>query len=160
MKIKNRCAYFFIVLLFSVMAAFAIYPSFCDETINIIAGQTASVKIESIFTNVNLKQKEDIIGVNGEFSTAYKVNAKKSLNFFAKKEGDFDFTVNIYNRGGFKHLKVNVISNEKLYVCGDAIGVKVDTSGVIAVGFEPLGVSGGTEYSPAYRAGIREGDIV
>lgn len=156
LSLKKVCLTLLVVLCLLSFAELVKEP----DTLNIIVGQETNVRIKSIFKNISLSQNEEIISVNGTLDSNYKVDAKKSLKFLSKKEGIFDLTVNIFNGVPIKHIKVNVLPNEKVYVGGELIGVKLDTAGVIAVGFGKINAYDGTAVSPANEAGIKEGDIV
>lgn len=133
---------------------------FDEETINIIEGRESEIKIDSPCKFVSINQDSINIGVNGQFDTSYEVNTEKKLTFLSQKAGFYDLKVNIYNGIPLKRIKVNVLPNSKLYLGGELIGVKLNTSGVIVVGFGSI-VCDGKEYSaPANVAGIKKGDIV
>lgn len=154
--LKKICLTLIVVLAAFSWAELAKKP----DTLNIIVGQETTVRINSVFKNILLSQNEEVISVNGSMDSVYRVDTKKNLKFLSKKEGIFDLTVNIFNGVPIKRIKVNVLPNEKVYAGGELIGVKLDTSGVIAVGFGKINTAGGTAVSPANEAGIKEGDIV
>lgn len=158
---KNRRIYFiagFITILLALSYFMLTFTR--TEYINIIAGKETGVIIDAFGSEIVLSQKDKVIKVNGKLSNEYKVDANKKLSFCSEKEGVFDFTVNILNRVPIKHIKVNVLPDSQLYTGGELIGIKLDTSGVIAVGFEDISAADNKRLSPAKEAGIREGDIV
>lgn len=157
MKKKVICISSVIFLLF---VSVWLINYFDEQTINIIEGQEVCVKLDSPCKLVSLSQDSVNIGVNGQFDTSYEVDTEKNLIFLSQKAGFYDLKVNIYNGIPLKRIKVNVIPNSKLYVGGDLIGVKLNTSGVIVVGFGSIMQNGETYSSPANAAGIRKGDIV
>lgn len=58
-----------------------------------------------------------------------------------------------------KDIKVNVLPQKKLIPCGDVFGVKFFTKGVIVVGMSDIESTEGI-LNPAYKSGIRTGDVI
>ncbi len=58
-----------------------------------------------------------------------------------------------------KDIKVNVLPQVKLIPCGDVFGVKFFTKGVIVVGMSDIESTEGI-LNPAYKSGIRTGDVI
>lgn len=131
-----------------------------NDNINIIAGKETIVNLNVFTSNVKLVQKERAISVNGNLSTEYSVDTSKSLTFFSNNEGHYSLTANILGIIPIKEVTVNVLPDIKIYPGGQIIGVKLNTLGVIAVGFEDIADINGVLCSPAKNAKIMEGDII
>lgn len=58
-----------------------------------------------------------------------------------------------------KDIKVNVLPHVKVLPCGDVFGVKFFTKGVIVVGMSDIESTEGI-LNPAYKSGIRTGDVI
>jgi len=58
-----------------------------------------------------------------------------------------------------KDVRVNILKDMKLVPCGDVFGVKFFTKGVLVVGMSDVESTEGI-LNPAYKAGIRTGDII
>ncbi len=157
---KNRRIFYIVLIVMFLTASVYAVKSTQTEYINIIVGKETSVDLNSLTGKLFLSQKEKIVEVNGQLSEDYEIDPQKKLIFCSEKEGVFDFTVNILYRVPIKHIKVNVLPDTCLYVGGELIGVKLDTLGVIAVGFEKISAADNNILSPAKEAGIREGDII
>ena len=132
-----------------------------NENIFIIVGQKTPVFLNhSLIKSVKLVQDEEIISVDGNLSNEYDVDLSKTLTFSSNKEGKFKLTANILGGITVKEITVNVLPEVYLYAGGDLVGVKLNTQGVIAVGFEDLVSDTGISASPATDANIKIGYII
>ncbi len=96
--------------------------------------------------------------VNGT-SNAFKIATNESeLQIKGQKIGSGDV---VYDMKGFpiKKVSVKVIPDLKVIPGGQSIGVKLNTLGVLVVGFHQIETEAGKE-SPGETAGIQIGDII
>jgi stage IV sporulation protein B len=91
-----------------------------------------------------------------------KLNNK--LTTFTLINGKIKGTVNaklkIFNFIPVKNVTVNVIPDKKVIPSGEAIGVKIQTKGVLVVGLSSITTEDGKKRSPAADAGFEIGDTI
>jgi stage IV sporulation protein B len=91
-----------------------------------------------------------------------KLNNK--LTTFTLINGKIKGTVNaklkIFNFIPVKNVTVNVVPDKKVIPSGEAIGVKIQTRGVLVVGLSSITTEDGKKRSPAADAGFEIGDTI
>jgi stage IV sporulation protein B len=91
-----------------------------------------------------------------------KLNNK--LTTFTLINGKIKGTVNaklkIFNFIPVKNVTVNVVPDKKVIPSGEAIGVKIQTKGVLVVGLSSITTEDGKKHSPAADAGFEIGDTI
>lgn len=78
----------------------------------------------------------------------------------AKSEGKTNAKLKMLNVLPVKNVTVNVIPDKRIIPSGEAIGVKIQTKGVLVVGLSSITSPDGKKYSPAANAGFEVGDII
>lgn len=77
-----------------------------------------------------------------------------------KKEGTYSADVKMFGILNVKKVEVDVIKNKKVIACGNSIGVKLYTDGVLVVELTDVETKDNKKISPAKNAGIKEGDFI
>lgn len=77
-----------------------------------------------------------------------------------KSEGSAKAKLMIFNLLPVKDVTLNVIPDKKLIPSGEAIGVKIQTKGVLVVGLSSITAADGKKHSPAADAGFEVGDTI
>lgn len=107
--------------------------------------------------NLNLKT---ILGINFSDSSGETIEAVASdTQKISNKVGKLDLSLNL---GSFslKDITVNVIPNTVVIPGGEAIGLRLYTSGVLVVGMSEIVGTDNKTYSPYKESGIKEGDMI
>lgn len=107
--------------------------------------------------NLNLKTVLglSICGNNGESIEAVNSGNEKLTN----KAGKLDLSVNLAGIS-IKDFTVNVIPNTVVIPSGEAIGLRLFTSGVLVVGMSEIEGEDNNRYMPYKNSGIKEGDMI
>jgi len=160
MLLHRRNTKFFIlnlVVLFMVMFAvtnLVIIYNYPNE-INLMQGHSQKLENSMLCKLVPDNEKQFSIDLSKlsslltsftliEANTEGKTNAKlKMLNFLP-----------------VKNVIVNVIPDKKIIPSGEAIGVKIQTKGVLVVGLSSITAPNGKKHSPAANAGFEVGDTI
>jgi stage IV sporulation protein B len=77
-----------------------------------------------------------------------------------KAEGSANAKLKILNLFPVKNVQVNVIPDKRIIPSGEAIGVKIQTKGVLVVGLSSITTADGKKHSPAADAGFEIGDTI
>lgn len=121
--------------------------------------------ITSIPDNIILLQGESldiktILGLSFSDSSGKTIEAVASdTQKISNKVGKLDLSLNLGNFS-LKDITVNVIPNTVVIPGGEAIGLRLYTSGVLVVGMSEIVGTDNKTYSPYKESGIKEGDMI
>ena len=107
--------------------------------------------------NLNLKTLLGLSVSNANGQTVEAVNSEDTK--VSNNIGKIDLSLNL---AGFavKDLTVNVIPNTVVIPSGEAIGLRLYTSGVLVVGMSEIQGEDHNNYTPYKNSGIKEGDMI
>lgn len=125
--------------------------------------------LDSIPNNVILFEGENLsiptifgINISNELATTVsdeiEENKKVSNNTYTET-GTYSLSVNVANLK-LKNINVNVIPKQSVVVCGNSIGAKLYTNGVLIVGMSEIEGLDKVKYKPYENTGIEEGDMI
>ena len=77
-----------------------------------------------------------------------------------KTAGTFELNLDLFGAIPVKEINVNVIDRTKVIPCGDLIGIKMYTPGVLVVGMSEIQGNDSKKYRPYANSGIEEGDMI
>jgi stage IV sporulation protein B len=152
-----------IYVLLAVVAIYSIqilniisYPS----QIDVIKGQSKKLDFLFPFT-VDINGNENrIVEFSNNYAEKLNLGLKNTYEFKTINNGIAQIGIKIFGLVPVKNVKVNVIDQIYLVPGGDAIGVKLNTKGVLVVGTSEITDEGGNKHNPAKEAGIRIGDSI
>jgi stage IV sporulation protein B len=123
--------------------------------------------ITSIPENVMLLQGEHysiktLLGINitTKRENYETIEVSSNLSKSATKVGKINYRLNLFGAIPLKEITVNVIPKTYVVPLGDAVGLKLYTSGVLVVGMGEIEGAGNIKYKPYENSGIEEGDRI
>ncbi|MDR7856154.1 SpoIVB peptidase [Tissierella sp.] len=151
-----------ILILFSILIVLSLslvtnkvlfYPS----SINIVKGENKNLDISfPFFLDVNEKENVIEASYNDEVNTKFK----KSYNLSGLDAGEAELQLKLLGLIPIKNYNINVINRPELIPGGNAIGVKLNTKGVLVVAVTDVIDINGQRSSPAKEAGLKVGDSI
>lgn len=142
-----------IIIIFAASSFITIYNY--PSEINLMQGHSQKLENSLVCKLVIDNIDEDNIYLS-------KLNNK--LTTFTLINGKIKGTVNaklkIFNFIPVKNVTVNVVPDKKVIPSGEAIGVKIQTKGVLVVGLSSITTEDGKKRSPAADAGFEIGDTI
>lgn len=154
---KRKVYLFFIFLLFIAFLSQIYYIYNLPTEIDIIKGETKEFNIKFPFTLNILKGNDKIVKVqDNQFSNIIDSN----YNVKSFKNGKAEMHLKLLGLLSIKKLKVNIINRLHLIPGGDAIGVKLNTRGVLIVSLSEIEAKDGRKHKPAGDAGLKIGDVL
>ncbi|NLC67438.1 MAG: SpoIVB peptidase [Clostridiaceae bacterium] len=78
----------------------------------------------------------------------------------SNRRGSIELTVSILDLIPLKTVKVEVIPNSRLVVCGNTVGIKLDVDGILVVGVMEVETTDGRRVLPVRDTGIKTGDFI
>ena len=124
--------------------------------------------LDSIPSDVILFEGENLsiptifgINISNELTTTVSddVNDNSLRDDNYNESGTYNLSVNIANLK-LKDINVNVIPKQSVVVCGNSIGAKLYTNGVLIVGMSEIEGLDRMKYKPYENTGIEEGDMI
>ena len=124
--------------------------------------------LDSIPSDVILFEGENLsiptifgINISNELTTTVSddVNDNSLRDDNYNESGTYNLSVNIANLK-LKGINVNVIPKQSVVVCGNSIGAKLYTNGVLIVGMSEIEGLDRMKYKPYENTGIEEGDMI
>ncbi len=109
--------------------------------------------------------KPNKIGVvklnNGEFNKKGSYfTLSNQIMIETKKKGEVSLDIKILGLIPLRTMKVDIVPNKKVVVCGNAIGVRLKIDGVLVVGMSEVETVEGKKVLPVTDSGIKTGDII
>ncbi len=149
---------FICVVTFSYFQAFSVIP----KKITLLEGEEYVYNFKSFyFVNIKsdnsraLKLNNRDIEANGNY-----LELLSPLAFKTQKKGTVNLDFRVFGLIPLKTMQVDIISSKKLVACGNTVGVKIKTEGILVIGVSDVDTGSGERCAPAKDAGIRVGDII
>ncbi len=155
-KKRSKLIYFFIsfLLICSVITSLFVVVSFPAQ-INVIQGHYQKLKDNMLVSLVLDKNENQSINL---------MNARKVLSSFTFLQGNAEgktvANLKILGVIPVKKITLNVLPEIRLIPSGEAIGVKIESQGLLVVGLSSITDIHGKKHSPATDAGFEVGDII
>lgn len=143
-------AFFYIVQIVNILS----YPS----EIKIAIGENKNIDILFPFS-LSVANNEDII-VKSVYNQEQNSSLRKSYKIDGIDTGEVEFKVKLLGLIPIRKFDVNVVDRKELVPGGNAIGVKLNTKGVLVVAITDVLSVDGNRYNPAKDAGIKPGDSI
>lgn len=127
---------------------------------NLVVFQGEEIKLNTIL-GIKIKNKEEknenLEKINEQYETVLTSSAIESST---NKIGKLDLTLNLFGKIPLKDITVNVIPRTSVVPLGNAVGLKLYTSGVLVVGMSEIEGGDNKKYKPYENSGIEEGDMI
>ena len=151
-----------LLLVLIIVGLVSILPTkniiFYPDKINVIKGENKSLNILFPFSLASIQEKEDVVKTT--YNQVENQTLKKSYKLNGIDEGETNFQLKLLGFIPVKDFKVNVINRPKLIPGGNAIGVKLNTKGVLVVAVTDVIGIDGKRSNPAKEAGLKVGDSI
>ena len=154
---KKFIALFSIIVLLSFIIQsnrILFYPS----NIKIVKGENKSLDITFPFSLSTDKEKDDVIEASA--NNTENISFKKTYSLNGIGTGKAEIQIKFLGLIPIKNYNVDVIDRPELIPGGNAIGVRLNTKGVLVVAVTDLIGVDNERYSPARDAGIKVGDSI
>ena len=155
LRFKKKLILLFIIL---ILLSFTIQTNkilFSPSDIKIIKGENKYLDITFPFylsTNSN-KEKDNVIEAIS--SNLENIGLKKTYSINGIDTGNAEIQIKLFGIIPVKNYTVSVVDRPKLIPGGNAIGVRLNTRGVLVVAVTDLIGVDNKRYSPARDAGIK-----
>lgn len=157
-KFKLKARYLFLILLVFVIGfslqinQILFYPS----SFKIIKGDNKNLNISFPFYLDSNIDKNIVETIYNEGTN----NLKQSLTLSGKDAGEANLQIKLLGFIPVKNYNINVVDRPELVPGGNAIGVRMNTKGVLVVAVTEVIDINGNRTSPARDAGLKVGDSI
>ncbi len=140
-----------------ILFSFIVYVYVCNITLlpnNIIIFEGEELNVKTV-AGIKIRKANNpnlqIIQASKEIGS--NTNTYSSV-------GNYEINLDLFGTIPVKEINVNVIERTKVIPCGDLIGVKMYTPGVLVVGMSEIEGKDNKLYKPYLNSGIQEGDMI
>lgn len=161
LKLKKRlltiAVTFIMLLLFAYSRTALLFP----QNLLIMQGKEYTFDFNTPI-NVGLtSDKNGILKVNGkQISENFNVSLGSPIKLQSDQIGKFNLRLKLFGKIPLKDVVVDVVPETKVIPCGNTIGVRIFTDGILVVGVSKIHGNDGKDYRPYQSAGISEGDTI
>lgn len=128
--------------------------------IDIIKGDSRNLNIFFPFSLEIMEDSIDIVRLQDSSKMGLNVGLKNSYKLESTNNGIAKLKFKLLGIFSIKNIKVNVVDQTYVVPGGEAIGVKLNTKGVLVVATSEISGIDGKIYNPAKKAGIKVGDSI
>ena len=160
-KLNKKFIYIFFIILINLMFIiptiinFIFFPS----QINLLAGNTHKIDFNIPAVATIVSDDENILNINNKPSKNNEnINLNETVYLKSNKEGSVNMQVSLMGIP-LKNVTVSVLPNMELIPCGDSVGVRIDTQGVMVLGLGSVVGEDGKEYEPSKNI-LEPGDMI
>ncbi len=161
-SLSHKKSLFFVLTVLLLLAPFVCCGIRLNQTLPdklaVVKDSDCNIKIGKLVSS-RLASFDDVFAVNAAQNTFTK-EEDGNLKLFTETVGHYDVELKAFGVFPIKTMSVDVIENDTLIPCGDVIGIKIHTDGVLVVKLASVKTLGGEKKNPARDGGIKEGDII
>ncbi len=158
---KKRLIIFILTVAVSVIILSPfILTIFLPEEIHLIEGEEHLFKFNLPVEANIVDEGELVLNINNNpVSENIHIDLSKSFTVLSKNKGAVDVELKLFGMIPLKTVKVDVISDMQVVPCGNTIGVKINTDGVMVLGTGYVNSEDGNSYEPS-KGIIKSGDLI
>ncbi|MBS5794736.1 MAG: SpoIVB peptidase [Lachnospirales bacterium] len=160
-KLNKKVLYILILILISLMF---IIPNiinfiFFPTNINLIAGNTHKINFNIPAVATLVSNDKSVLNVNNKpLEKDENIKLNEPVYLQSDTEGSINMQVSLMGIP-VKNITVSVLPNSKLIPCGDSVGVRINTQGVMVLGLGSIIGEDGKEYEPSKNI-LKPGDMI
>ncbi len=160
MSSYKKLIYFTLLLIILVYSIQVLNIVRFPSQIDIIKGDSRNLNIFFPFSLEIMEESNEIVKFNDDSRDRLSIGLRNSYSLEPTNNGIANLKFKFLGIFSVRNIKVNVVNQTYVVPGGEAIGVKLNTKGVLVVATsEILGVDDKT-YNPAKNAGIKVGDSI
>ncbi|NSW91365.1 MAG: SpoIVB peptidase [Firmicutes bacterium] len=126
----------------------------------LLEGEEYIYRFQNIFPIKISADKDGIIQLKSKDEGQAGFRVYSPILLKSNKRGSLELNISILELIPLKTIKVDVIPNTKLAVCGNTIGIKLKLDGILVVGMMEVETVDGKRILPVKDTGIKPGDFI
>lgn len=159
---KKRFLLIFLAGLLSIilLSPFFIAYIFLPEEIHLIQGQEHIFKFNIPVEANIVDEGKLVLNINNKpVSENIHINLAERFSILSQESGAVDVQLKLFGVIPIKTVKVDVISPMEVVPCGNTIGVKINTDGIMVLGTGYVNCTDGNVYEPS-KGIVKSGDLI
>jgi len=105
--------------------------------------------------------KSGVLSLNGQIiEDSGRINLEDPVVMKCSQTGNYNINFSLFGLIPLRSVRVDVVPKINIIPCGNTVGVKLYTDGILVIGFSDIVDSNGNSFSPAKESGLKEGDII
>lgn len=143
-----------------ILSPFILSAIFLPKEIHLIEGEEHLFKFNLPVEANIIDEGEVVLNINNNpVSENIHIDLSKSFTVLSKNKGAVDVELKLFGMIPLKTVKVDVISDMQVVPCGNTIGVKINTDGIMVLGTGYVNSEDGNSYEPS-KGIIKSGDLI
>ena len=159
---KKRFVLFLLILIMTIYACYLFTLLSLPGQITILKGQEHLFNFKNPFF-VNIRpDRDDVLSIN-DMKISMEGNILSLYNPISFKTdggGRVNLSMKLFGILPLKTLRVDILTNRQIAACGNTVGVKLKTDGVLVIGMSDVVTKGNNKVLPARDSSIRPGDTI
>jgi len=160
---RKRFVLFLLIFIMVIYACYLFTLLSLPGQITILEGQEHLFNFRNPFF-VNIRSDRDnVLSINdrdikmdGSILRLYNPVSFKTNN----SRGRVNLSMKLFGILPLKTIRVDILTNRKIAACGNTVGVKLKTDGVLVIGMSDVLTEGNRKVLPARESSIRPGDTI
>lgn len=160
-KLNKKKIFIFFLVIINLIFLLPIILNFIflPTKINLLVGNTHKIDFNIPAVATVVSNDDSILSVNDKpLQEKENINLNETIYLKSEQEGLIDMKVSLMGIP-IKNVTVSVLPNTKLIPCGDSVGVRIDTQGVMVLGIGTVIGEDGKEYEPSKNI-LKPGDMI
>ncbi len=160
-KLNKKKLFIFFLVIINLIFLLPIILNFIflPTKINLLVGNTHKIDFNIPAVATVVSNDDSILSVNDKpLQEKENINLNETIYLKSEQEGLIDMKVSLMGIP-IKNVTVSVLPNTKLIPCGDSVGVRIDTEGVMVLGIGTVIGEDGKEYEPSKNI-LKPGDMI
>ena len=160
-KLKKRLLTIAMTFTILLLLAYARTAFLFPQNLLIMQGKEYTFDFNTPINVALTPERSGIFKVNGkQISENFKVSLLSPVRLQSDEIGEFNLRLKLFGRIPLKDVVINVVPETKVIPCGNTVGVRIFTDGVLIVGVSKVHGDDGKDYKPYHDAGIDQGDTI
>ena len=160
-KLNKKKIFIFFLVIINLIFLLPIILNFIflPTKINLLVGNTHKIDFNIPAVATVVSNDDSILSVNDKpLQEKENINLNETIYLKSEQEGLIDMKVSLMGIP-IKNVTVSVLPNTKLIPCGNSVGVRIDTEGVMVLGIGTVIGEDGKEYEPSKNI-LKPGDMI
>lgn len=161
LRIRKILITFFITFILILTLGYIRTVYLFPQSLMIIEGKEYIYNFNTPVSVSVTADKQGVLQLNGnKIDSSYKINLNSPVIIRSNKIGKVNLKFTLFGQIPLKTVTVNVVPRTLVIPCGQTIGVKIYTMGILVVGTTDITGIDGKQYNPSRESNIKEGDII
>ncbi|MDP4181406.1 MAG: SpoIVB peptidase [Bacillota bacterium] len=159
---KKNIFVFLIICILIILLGYSQTLTVLPGQITLLEGDNFAYDFKSPFFVSVTPDKEGVISLISDKIKGKSINLAFSnpCSLKSLKQGCVNLKMSLFGIIPVKTMEINVVANREVVACGNTVGVKIRTKGLLVIGISDVEDADGNKNYPAKQCGIKPGDLI